>query len=339
MPAKRARAAYMKQYRLENGRTKRFRLDFDKDNLSDRFEQAKRMFGVTVDNGVVLSKLLDVFLSTESTSTEKSAPPQDSAVNSSFRVTTDQDAANEPVFLTFLSSIDSLAKTVSSHNKVCPGAFLKSDVAFTRGHCSVITLTCEICKKMLPNWSSSPYMPNHRFLLNYRMAHGYFCSGILPNEFKRFCETVGIGTMSEGYMKSCFGAEGDDYYGATEQEYVNSCRSAVLEEVGLSQIESENNKTEYRGISILTDARHGWRKNASQTDVVCIGLKSHKVLTDEIITKSDDHVAQSIGTERLYDHFDNHPDGPVYIDVHTHDRNMSINKFIRESRPDVKNQN
>ena len=35
--------------------------------------------------------------------------------------------------------------------------------------------------------------------------------------------------------------------------------------------ESSNNKME-----ILTDARHGWRKNAQQTDVVCLGNKNKK---------------------------------------------------------------
>ena len=61
---------------------------------------------------------------------------------------------------------------------------------------------------------------------------------------------------------------------------------------------------EYSGISIITDARHGWRKNSKQTDVPCIGHSTHKFLCDQIITKQDDPVFQrheGIGTDRIYE--------------------------------------
>jgi hypothetical protein len=41
-------------------------------------------------------------------------------------------------------------------------------------------------------------------------------------------------------------------------------------------------------IDIMTDARHGWRKNAKDTSVVAIGEKTHKVLKCEHVTKTDD---------------------------------------------------
>ena len=47
-------------------------------------------------------------------------------------------------------------------------------------------------------------------------------------------------------------------------------------------------------------------------------------------------------TRRLYEFFDsNIPSigGPVTVHLHAHDRNASINKFIREERPDTTNQN
>ncbi len=46
------------------------------------------------------------------------------------------------------------------------------------------------------------------------------------------------------------------------------------------------------GIDIETDARHGWRKNAKDTSVVCLGYKTHKVLRLEHVTKADDRVTQ-----------------------------------------------
>jgi len=58
----------------------------------------------------------------------------------------------------------------------------------------------------------------------------------------------------------------------------------------------------------------------------------------EHVTKTDDLVTQrheKIGTERIYSYMDeNDPN----IGIHCHDRNLSINKFIRE-RTDSVNQN
>jgi hypothetical protein len=49
-----------------------------------------------------------------------------------------------------------------------------------------------------------------------------------------------------------------------------------------------------------------------------------------------------IGTRRLYDYFDSEIasfGGPMNIELHAHDRNASVNKFIREERPETINQN
>lgn len=80
----------------------------------------------------------------------------------------------------------------------------------------------------------------------------------------------------------------------------------------------------------MSDARHGWRKNAKDTSVVAIGEKSHKVLSCQHVTKSDDVISQrheKLGTVKIYQHL---KDQEVNIGVHAHDRNLSINKFIRE---------
>lgn len=61
------------------------------------------------------------------------------------------------------------------------------------------------------------------------------------------------------------------------------------------------------GITIMTDARHGWRKNAKDSSIVAIGEKTHRVIKSEHVTKQDDHVSQrheKIGTERIYEFLD-----------------------------------
>ena len=95
----------------------------------------------------------------------------------------------------------------------------------------------------------------------------------------------------------------------------------------------------------MTDARHGQRKNAKDTNVVCIGQTTHKVLKDIHVTKDEDPCTQRhelLGTKKVYEYFDsNLPfiSGPVNVHAHAHDRNGSVNKFIRDDRVEVINQN
>lgn len=72
-------------------------------------------------------------------------------------------------------------------------------------------------------------------------------------------------------------------------------------------------------------------KNAQDTSVVAIGERTHKVLNCAHVTKAaEDPVSQrheTIGTRKIYEDFDNRD---ISVNVHTHDRNMSINKYVRE---------
>lgn len=69
-----------------------------------------------------------------------------------------------------------------------------------------------------------------------------------------------------------------------QQEYEDSISTALLEEIGMYE--------DLDGIDIITDARHGWRKNAKDTSVVAVGEKSHKILNCVHITTADDPVTQ-----------------------------------------------
>lgn len=86
---------------------------------------------------------------------------------------------------------------------------------------------------------------------------------------------------------------------------------ALLEEIGLYE--------ELDGIDIMTDARHGWRKNAKDTSVVALGEKSHKVLQCQHVTKAHDIVSQRHemkGTADIYRYFE---EKDLTVKVHTHD--------------------
>ena len=58
---------------------------------------------------------------------------------------------------------------------------------------------------------------------------------------------------------------------------------------------------EMDGINILTDVRHGTRRNSRYKDVVCIGAESHRVLRVETVTRADVPCAQKyelLGTKK-----------------------------------------
>lgn len=82
--------------------------------------------------------------------------------------------------------------------------------------------------------------------------------------------------------------------------YKDSTQDALYAEIGTCE--------ELDGINIVTDARHGWRKNAMDTSVVAIGENSHKVIDCVHVTKAQDPVSQrheKFGTVKIYDHLRN----------------------------------
>ena len=81
----------------------------------------------------------------------------------------------------------------------------------------------------------------------------------------------------------------------------------------------------------MTDARHGWRKISKDTTVVALGEKTHQVMDCEHITKAQDKVAQRherLGTEKIYN---NLAAKDISIKIHSHDRNMAVNKFVKDT--------
>ena len=60
-----------------------------------------------------------------------------------------------------------------------------------------------------------------------------------------------------------------------------------------------------------------------------------------MVSKDDDINAQrheQLGTVQIYEHLQTDEDGPIPVATHAHDRNLSINKFLREEHPDTTNQ-
>lgn len=239
--------------------------------------------------------------------------------------TCDEDSSNQSLFLTAEHSVQNLIQRVTNHAKICksPLTVKSTDV---KGHVGVCKLFCDEKHELL--WCSSPYMGD-KFLGNLRMAHGFYVSGILPNQYQRLCQAANIGTIGETTFSSIF----QNYSPVVSDLVKDSCDTALMMEVGLYERMHE-------GIDIVTDARHGTRKNSMFTDVVCLGAITHKCLRVETVSKVDCPSAQKhelIGTERIYDYL-NSLDG-VHVRVHCHDRNTSVNKFIRSRGVDAESTN
>ena len=247
-------------------------------------------------------------------------------VDCSFAQCTDLPSTKEQLFVCASSSVDDLVKRTQLHSKVCDQP-LETNAVTLSGHVGVFRLQC--AKDHRISWHSSPYLGD-KYLVNSRMAHGYFISGILPNQYERIMTATGIGILGNADLNTFF----ESYSECVKALAKESTQDALLEEIVTYE--------DMDGINILTDARHATSKNSKYTDVNCLGANSRKVLHYETVTRCDDPCAQrheSLGTQRIYDHLQSQENGRVHIRVHCHDRNASVNKWIRNNRPDTESTN
>ena len=99
--------------------------------------------------------------------------------------TVKRDEVDEEMFITTVSSTVNLINIASvhiqQHQEQCIGARFEGHtcMSYMKGHCAVACYTCQSCHLDLPNWPSSPYLPNNKFLVNYRMAHFNKWNGLI----------------------------------------------------------------------------------------------------------------------------------------------------------------
>ena len=230
------------------------------------------------------------------------------------------------MFISTMSCVQKLTEMAEHHGRNCKNNLKQKKIVY-RGHVVIVMFQC--AKTQVSHtyrWTSSPYLPNDTFLVNHRVNHAVVCSGMLPVHYTRFSKASGFGVISKSKRKQFT----QDYSDSLQAVYHSSLEESLHMEIGSYE--------DLDGIDIMTDARHGWRKNAKDSSVVALGEKTHKVLQCIHVTKADDIVSQRHelkGTQRIYENFESED---VTIKVHTHDRNLSINKLVK-SRPMTTNQN
>ena len=251
-------------------------------------QQLTTAFGQAVNNGDILNTVLDFWIKDHNQNMlDLSVPASYSAVN--------KNDTTQDLFVTTSSSLKTLLDIAQCHARLCSNE-LKITKTVRRGHVVITTAKCTKSDNAHTyKWSSSPYLPNKEYLVNHRIFHGFVCSGMLPIHYTRFSNAAGIGCIDKKKRRTMTTGHNE----SISTEFECSIDTALLEEVA--------SYDELDGIDIMTDARHGWRKNAKDSSIVAIGEKSHKVMNCVHITKTDDVVSQrheKLGTEKLYAYFD-----------------------------------
>ncbi|XP_019633189.1 PREDICTED: uncharacterized protein LOC109476627 [Branchiostoma belcheri] len=118
-------------------------------------------------------------------------------------------------------------------------------------------------------------------------------------------------------------------------EIVQSMKEASMDRAMNEEIGDPANEEDVpdESVGIVTDARHAQRRNSHRSDIMALGQINHRVLAHMPVTKKEQTCTQKhekVGTERLYRQLD---EMGVKVSDHAHDRNQSINKFIRERPP------
>ena len=221
----------------------------------------------------------------------------------------------------YIGSVDTLLELTqifSQHSRSKCDMPLRVEKITQNGHVVSLCLAC--MHKHSFQWSSSTRVPDaHDFTLNHRIMLGYLASGITPIQYERFCDFSKFGLLSHHFRSTRLSRYGS----VVELLRKESVFRARCEEISLSPSGIMSN---------MSDARHHCRKNSFHSDHVTLGLRSHKVVDIQHITRDQEPCSQKhevVGFERMYENFsrDN-----IHVGTHVHDRNMSINKRIREGK-------
>ncbi|CAH1800301.1 unnamed protein product, partial [Owenia fusiformis] len=218
----------------------------------------KMKTGVRTTNAVAIDTLLDFWIFNNVQHDERERQTVNDILVIQEHTPVEKNETSDPMFLTTKSSIQKFVDSVSAHNVFCNMALLWNDHSL-HDHAALVNMKCEADHHI--RWKSSPTLPNGHSLVNFPMFHGYITSGMLTSQYDHLHTTADFGHISKEFT--------DAYAQKVKSCMTDSCQASIVEES--THLEPEKLD---EGISIMTDARHGWRKNANDCDVVCIGLSS-----------------------------------------------------------------
>lgn len=232
-------------------------------------------------------------------------------------VNTTESASSQHAYSHFvceMKQMEVLCADLCNHQCHCQQRLQVVKTAQT-GHAAQITLQC--AAEHIVYWTSSVVMGSN-FAINYIMLQAYLVSGMATIQYEKLCDFADIGKPSSHFQSNVVTTLSSVVSSLAEE----SCRNARTEEATVSH-------SEFGGaIGIMTDARHACRKNSFHTDHVALGMKTHKVVHYQHVTKKQERCSQkheTLGAELMYQYFDNKN---ITVKVHVHDNNGSISKRI-----------
>ncbi|XP_035680551.1 uncharacterized protein LOC118418651 isoform X2 [Branchiostoma floridae] len=154
------------------------------------------------------------------------------------------------------------------------------------------------------------------------MAHAYFTSGIWPLQYKKICDAAGMGKIVDKTLRERY----QPVYSEVVEEFAEASMAQALQEETAIQVMVDGE--DFAGISIMSDARHCWRKNAMFSDVAFLGDRTHRVIKLITVSQDEEQYSQNhelVGTQQFYEWAD---ENAVNILVHAHDNNKSVNKLV-----------
>ena len=308
----------------------------EKTNFMNKVNKAKLCVNEkisNVSNYEILNNALDYFLKHHGTPEAAKSSTVNSNSEKHFKpyLYCEKSDKQENMFLCTESAMNNLISGIYDHRTECEKRLTISQI-MTFGHVGKLFMNCENehCIKV----ETSSHIEGGKYLANLRTIHGVKCSGLRYIQYERFCKAAGLGFCSETMF---FDIE-QIYYKATEDTANESIEDALNMEIGQA-VANVPDPSEFSGINIITDARHGTRKNSAYSDVIALGGTTHKVVSAQVISKQDDPISQRhelIGVKKMYQEFD---EKNVSINIHGHDRNSSVNKYLSKDHSHVKNAN
>ena len=286
----------------------------------------------SVSNYTLLNKALDFFLEMHTKNNSEDSRTETSNIEQyEAYLFCDKSNTNEDIALVTNSALRNIVYGVQEHANTCK-RFLDVTDIMSFGHVAKLILRCSEGHTL--QCDTSPHIEGGKFLANLRMIHGVNSSGLRYVQYERLCKATGLGICPESMFSDMQNLICD----ATEAVAKSSMESALNTEIGQSVANSVN-PLQTDGIDIITDARHGTRKNSAFSDVVALGGTTHKVVAIQTVSKKDDPCSQRhelLGVKNIYKEFDSKN---VKVRLHGHDRNASVNKYLMKEQPEVKNGN
>ena len=306
----------------------------EKIDLCNKLDRAKMMVDETIantSNFTILNHILDNFLKTPGTQNNVSATDGASEFKQYLYREYD-DNRDDELYICTPSALANISFGIQDHSKNCSSDLSLKDIQ-RFGHVGKLLFECNGGHELKCDTSS--HLEGGSFVANMKVVHSVYSSGLRHAQYERFCTGAGLGSCSETVFKNSHNM----FCEIIEAKAKESIHSALNGEIAQSVANMAEQGDEYEGVDIITDARHGWRKNAAQSDVVALGNITHKVVNIQTVTRSDEPISQRhelVGVKKMYKDFDRQN---VKVRIHGHDRNSSVNKYLAQEKPNVKNAN